>query len=142
MDIRPDDVNLGAIPFSHSYGFSNLVTPLLLQGTPSSSRTTTCRSRSSISANRHRCTVVPAIPMVFEHLTSIRRGDGEFETVRTFLSAGAPLSPSTSRRFRERFGIPIHTFYGCSECGGITYDREGASVERGDGRARRWTASR
>jgi long-chain acyl-CoA synthetase len=69
--------------------------------------------------------------MVFEHLTSIRPGDGEFATVRTFLSAGAPLPASTSRRFRERFGIPIHTFYGCSECGGITYDREGASVERG-----------
>jgi long-chain acyl-CoA synthetase len=34
MDIRADDLNLGAIPFSHSYGFSNLVTPLLLQGTP------------------------------------------------------------------------------------------------------------
>ena len=33
MDIRPDDINLGAIPMSHSYGFSNLVTPLLVQGT-------------------------------------------------------------------------------------------------------------
>jgi long-subunit acyl-CoA synthetase (AMP-forming) len=34
MGIRTDDLNLGAIPFSHSYGFSNLVMPLLLQGTP------------------------------------------------------------------------------------------------------------
>ena len=34
MDIRPDDVNFGAIPMSHSYGFSNLVMPLLAQGTP------------------------------------------------------------------------------------------------------------
>ena len=42
---------------------------------------------------------------------------GDFETVRTFLSAGAPLPADTSRRFRERFGLPIHTFYGCSECG-------------------------
>ena len=33
MDIRADDINLGAIPMSHSYGFSNLVTPLLVQGT-------------------------------------------------------------------------------------------------------------
>jgi len=51
--------------------------------------------------------------------------------VRTCLSAGAPLPAATSRRFRERFGIPIHSFYGCSECGGITYDREGAAAERG-----------
>src|SRR3954468_10740800 len=29
MGIRNDDVNFGVIPLSHSYGFSNLVTPLL-----------------------------------------------------------------------------------------------------------------
>jgi long-chain acyl-CoA synthetase len=51
--------------------------------------------------------------------------------VRTFLSAGAPLPASTSRKFRERFGASIHSFYGCSECGGITYDRAGGAVERG-----------
>src|ERR1700740_2547876 len=34
MDIRPYDVNFGAIPLSHSYGFSNLVMPLIVQGTP------------------------------------------------------------------------------------------------------------
>ena len=128
MDIRASDRNLGAIPFSHSYGFSNLVTPLLMQGT-SIVYSNDYLPHSIIElANRHACTVVPGIPMMFEHLIGV---DGEFTSVRTFLSAGAPLPASTSRRFRERFGIPIHTFYGCSECGGITYDREGAAVERG-----------
>jgi long-chain acyl-CoA synthetase len=131
MGIRPDDRNLGAIPFSHSYGFSNLVTPLILQGTSVVISNDYLPQSIIELANRHACTVVPAIPMVFEHLTSVQRGDGDFATVRTFLSAGAPLSASTSRRFRERFGIPIHSFYGCSECGGITYDREGAAAERG-----------
>jgi long-chain acyl-CoA synthetase len=69
--------------------------------------------------------------MMFDHLASMPRSAGTFETVRTFISAGAPLPPSTSRRFRERFGGSIHSFYGCSECGGITYDREGAAAERG-----------
>lgn len=128
MGITPADVNLGAIPFSHSYGFSNLVTPLLLQGT-AIVVTNDYLPQSLIElANRHRCTVAPLIPMVFEHLAGT---DGRFATVRTFISAGAPLAPSTSRRFRERFGIDIHSFYGCSECGGITYDRRGAAVERG-----------
>ena len=81
--------------------------------------------------NRYRCTVLPGIPMMFDHLAAMPRSAGTFETVRTFISAGAPLQPSTSRRFRERFGAPIHSFYGCSECGGITYDREGAAAERG-----------
>jgi long-chain acyl-CoA synthetase len=69
--------------------------------------------------------------MVFDHLAGLPRTDGYFESVRTFISAGAPLQVSTSFRFRERYGIPIHSFYGCSECGGITYDRRGAAAERG-----------
>ncbi len=129
MDIRPDDRNLGAIPMSHSYGFSNLVTPLLLQGTQIVASNDYLPQSIIDLCNRHQCTVLPAIPMVFEHLTTVAKGD--FRSVRTCLSAGAPLPPATSRRFRERFGIPIHTFYGCSECGGITYDRQGAAVERG-----------
>ncbi len=129
MDIRAGDINLGAIPMSHSYGFSNLVTPLLTQGTAVVISNDYLPQSIVDLANGHRCTVIPAIPMVFDHLVAAAKG--EFATVRTFISAGAPLPPSVSRRFRERFGKPIHTFYGCSECGGITYDREGGSVERG-----------
>ena len=131
MDIRPADTNLGAIPFSHSYGFSNLVTPLLIQGTPVVVSNEYLPLSLIGLANRHRCTVAPLIPMVFEHLASLPLDDGRFETVRTFISAGAPLLPSTSKRFRERFGIDIHSFYGCSEVGGIAYDRAGGAVERG-----------
>jgi long-chain acyl-CoA synthetase len=128
MAITSQDVNLGAIPFSHSYGFSNLVGPLLLNGTPIVISNDYLPQSVVDLCNRFRCTVVPLIPMVYEHL--ILASSGRFETVRTFISAGAPLPPAVSRRFRERFGIPIHTFYGCSECGGITYDRQGGSVER------------
>jgi long-chain acyl-CoA synthetase len=129
MKIGPDDVNLGAIPFSHSYGFSNLVTPLLIQGTAVVVTNDYLPQTLLELANRHRCTVAPLIPMVYSHLTSAAHG--RFETVRTFISAGAPLPAATSRGFRERFGVDIQSFYGCSECGGISYDRRGAAVERG-----------
>jgi len=129
MGIAPHDINLGAIPFSHSYGFSNLVTPLILQGTPIVVTNDYLPQALVDLANRHRCTVAPLIPMVYEHL--IVAAHGEFETVRTFISAGAPLPAHTSRRFRERFGVDIHSFYGTSETGGITYDRRGGAVERG-----------
>jgi long-chain acyl-CoA synthetase len=129
MDIRSSDVNLGAIPMSHSYGFSNLVTPLLVQGTPIVISNDYLPQSVMNLCNQFACTVAPLIPMVFDHL--VTAAAGEFSTVRTFLSAGAPLPAVVSRKFRGRFGIPIHTFYGCSECGGITYDREGSSVERG-----------
>lgn len=129
MGITPGDLNLGAIPFSHSYGFSNLVMPLVHQGTAVVYSNDYLPQSMIEMANRFRCTVVPLIPMVFAHLTTAAHGS--FESVRTFLSAGAPLPATTSRRFRERFGIDIHSFYGCSECGGITYDRRGGAVERG-----------
>jgi long-chain acyl-CoA synthetase len=129
MGITADDINLGAIPFSHSYGFSNLVTPLLVQGTPVVATNAYLPQSLIELANEHRCTVAPLIPMVFDHLATTSHG--AFATVRTFISAGAPLPARTSRRFRERFGIDIHSFYGCSETGGITYDRAGAAAERG-----------
>lgn len=131
MGIEAGDLNLGAIPFSHSYGFSNLVTPLLLQGTAIVATNQYLPLALLAMSNRFGCTVFPGIPMIFDHLSRLPREDGTFETVRTFLSAGAPLRDVVSRAFRERFGAPIHSFYGCSECGGITYDRLGASVERG-----------
>ncbi len=131
MGITADDLNFGAIPFSHSYGFSNLISPLILQGTAIVISNDYLPQSIIDLCNRFACTVVPGIPMMFDHLSNVARGDGEFTTVRTFISAGAPLPPSTSRRFRERFDIDVHTFYGCSECGGITYDRAGAAVERG-----------
>lgn len=130
MDIRPDDVNFGAIPMSHSYGFSNLVMPLLVQGTPVVISNQYLPQSVIDLCNQYWCTVVPLIPMVFEHLSNLPLDDGTFTTARTFLSAGAPLPATTSRRFRERFNHPIHSFYGCSECGGITYDRRGAAAER------------
>ncbi|MDQ6802308.1 MAG: acyl--CoA ligase [Acidobacteriota bacterium] len=131
MGIGPDDVNFGAIPLSHSYGFSNLVTPLIAQGTTLVISNSYLPQTIVDFCNRYQCTILPGIPMMFDHLSSTDRADGGFETVRTFISAGAPLPSPTSRRFRERFGKSIHSFYGCSECGGITYDREGAAVERG-----------
>ncbi|MCM2316284.1 MAG: acyl--CoA ligase [Thermoanaerobaculia bacterium] len=131
MGIAPEDLNLGAIPFSHSYGFSNLVTPLLLQGTAIVATNVYLPLSILDLANRHRCTVIPGIPMMFDHLSQLAADDGRFEHARTLISAGAPLRASVSRQFRERFGIDIHSFFGCSECGGIAYDRAGASVERG-----------
>jgi len=44
--------------------------------------------------------------------------------LRVCISAGAPLPIATAKKFRDKFALPIHSFYGASECGGICYDRE------------------
>jgi acyl-coenzyme A synthetase/AMP-(fatty) acid ligase len=45
--------------------------------------------------------------------------------LRLCISAGAPLPLAVAKKFRQKFGSSIHSFYGASECGGICYDREG-----------------
>lgn len=122
MGIGPNDINYGVIPFSHSYGFSNLITPLLYQGT----KLVCSRDRlprpiyEQILASE--ATVFPGTPALFHALSSLEETAG-LGKVRLCISAGAPLQPEISRKFKLRFDKKIHSFYGSSECGGITFDR-------------------
>ncbi|MEI6279592.1 MAG: class I adenylate-forming enzyme family protein [Verrucomicrobiae bacterium] len=129
MGLRTDDVHFGVIPFSHSYGFSNLVTPLLCRGirlvvAPDALPRAIEKSLASSGA-----TVLPAVPALFRGLLS---ADSLPPGLRLCISAGAPLEPSIVREFHARFGLKIHSFYGASECGGICYDAsEDPLVEAG-----------
>ena len=122
MGIRPDDVNFGVIPFSHSYGFSNLIAPLLYQGTRL--LCSTDRMPRAVYNHLQSCgaTVFPGTPALFQALSSLS-DVGEPLSIRLCISAGAPLAPEIARQFHRRFGLKIHRFYGSSECGGIAYDR-------------------
>jgi acyl-coenzyme A synthetase/AMP-(fatty) acid ligase len=49
------------------------------------------------------------------------------------ISAGARLEPEVAGAFQAKFGRSIHSFYGSSETGGITYDPTGESAATGRG---------
>jgi long-chain acyl-CoA synthetase len=124
MNIGPNDLNFGVISFSHSYGFSNLITPLLLQGTAlvcASDRMprAVCEQIAGSGA-----TVFPGTPTLFQAVAALPQ-PFSLGKMHLCISAGAPLSSEVNRSFHRRFGLAIHTFYGSSECGGIAYDREG-----------------
>ncbi len=51
--------------------------------------------------------------------------------LRLGISAGSPLQPELAHLFATRFGLRLHSFYGSSETGGITYDRTGAAAFTG-----------
>jgi acyl-CoA synthetase (AMP-forming)/AMP-acid ligase II len=123
MGITSADLNFAAIPLEHSYGFSNLVTPLLLRGVPMA--VTEDRFPRAILAaiERTGATVFPGTPVFFQYLADLEGGAPR--KLRLCISAAAPLPLAVWQKFRERFGIAIHVFYGSSECGGITYDRVG-----------------
>jgi long-chain acyl-CoA synthetase len=130
MDISDDDLNFGVIPVSHSYGFSNLLTPLIARGVPMVvSRDRTPRAVLADLA-RTGATVFPGTPAFYQAFCDI--GDvPPLAKLRLCISAGAPLSSAVAKQFFEEFKQPIHSFYGASECGGICYDRHGTTFEDG-----------
>lgn len=130
MDISDDDLNFGVIPVSHSYGFSNLLTPLMARGVPMVvSRDRTPRAVLADLA-RTGATVFPGTPAFYQAFCDI--GDvPPLPKLRLCISAGAPLSSAVAKKFFEKFKQPIHSFYGASECGGICYDRHGTTFEDG-----------
>jgi long-chain acyl-CoA synthetase len=130
MDISDDDLNFGVIPVSHSYGFSNLLTPLIARGVPMVvSRDRTPRAVLADLA-RTGATVFPGTPAFYQAFCDI--GDvPPLQKLRLCISAGASLSSAVAKKFFEKFRQPIHSFYGASECGGICYDRHGTTFEDG-----------
>ena len=123
MKITGADLNFGVIPISHSYGFSNLLTPLIARGVPMVlSRDRTPRAILSDLA-RSNATVFPGMPVFYQTFCEMDYVPA-LPKLRLCISAGAPLPRTVAKKFREKFNLPIHSFYGSSECGGICYDRE------------------
>jgi long-chain acyl-CoA synthetase len=131
MGFQDEDRLLATIPLSHSYGLSSLAMPALMRGTllilPEEDRA----FDPFDAAARTGATVFPTVPAVLDALLRLNEPPAWPASLRLVLTAGAPLSPATAVRFRETFGLPVHVFYGASECGGICYDREGTAGERG-----------
>ncbi|MGI9244656.1 MAG: class I adenylate-forming enzyme family protein [Verrucomicrobiales bacterium] len=118
--------NVGVISMAHSYGFSNLVLPLLLHGVPlilggdplpnSLARALDCLPETGGN--------IPAVPAMWR--AWLAAGCLDRRLVHTAISAGAPLSLELERAIYDQVGIKVHNFYGSSECGGIAYDRSDA----------------
>jgi len=130
MGITDADLNFGVVPISHSYGFSNLLTPLIARGVPVViSRDRTPRAILD-DLGRSNATVFPGMPVFYQAFCEIERVS-VLPNLRLCISAGAPLPAAVAMKFRRKFDLRIHSFYGASECGGICYDREGISSSEG-----------
>jgi acyl-CoA synthetase (AMP-forming)/AMP-acid ligase II len=130
MGISDGDLNFAVIPISHSYGFSNLLTPLIVRGVPMVvSRDRTPRAVLDDIA-RSGATVFPGMPVFYQAFCDVD-DVSTLPKLRLCISAGAALGGKVARNFFEKFKQPIHSFYGASECGGICYDRDGRTFEDG-----------
>ncbi len=130
MGISNADLNFGVIPISHSYGFSNLLTPLIARAVPMvMSRDRTPRAILADLA-RSNATVFPGMPVFYQAFCEMEYVP-QLPNLRLCISAGASLARAVATKFREKFNLTIHSFYGASECGGICYDRETTNEEEG-----------
>ena len=119
MGLDPAEPNLGVLSLAHSYGFSNLITPLLLQGIPLilvPSPLPELIQRAAAGFSRLTLPAVPALWRAWHEAGAIPGA------VRCAISAGAPLSLALEQAVFARSGLKLHNFYGASECGGIAYD--------------------
>jgi len=126
MGIRADDLNYGVIALTHSYGFSNLVTPLLCRGVRLVVASDPLPRAIESGLRMTGATVLAAVPAMFRGLLSAKSLP---ESLRLCISAGSLLDPDLAMEFSGKFGHKIHTFYGASECGGICYDASEDPVE-------------
>jgi long-chain acyl-CoA synthetase len=119
MGLSPDWPNLGVISLAHSYGFSNLVLPLLLHGIPlilAGAPLPEIVLRASKTESAITLPAVPALWRTWQDANAIP------DNVRLAISAGAPLPVALEQDVFATRGLKIHNFYGSSECGGIAYD--------------------
>jgi len=128
MGIRPDDLNLGIIPFGHSYGLGNLIVPLLVQGTPIITAASPLPASLAADCARWKPTVFPSVPMLLRALMLTGVEPSAIASLRLIISAGAPLPPDVATAFAQHFCKRIHSFYGSSETGGISFDRTGEAA--------------
>ena len=119
MGLRPEWPNLGVISLAHSYGFSNLVLPLLLHGIPLILAPSTLPEAVRGAAAHWPALTLPAVPALW---SAWHEAAAIPKPIRLAISAGAPLPVALEQAVFERIGLKIHNFYGSSECGGIAFD--------------------
>ena len=119
MGLKPDWPNLGVVSLAHSYGFSNLVLPLLLHRIP-----LILAGSALPEAVRRAAALEPAITLAGVPALWSRWHEAEAipANVRLAISAGALLPLRLEQSIFAKSGLKIHNFYGSSECGGIAYD--------------------
>ncbi len=124
MGITAADVSLGVVPLTHAYGFGCIALQLLLQGTTIVLRDTFTPRQLMSDLEAHRVSAFFGVPFMFDY---VRRNEADPRPLlqsRLIVTAGAPIEPATMRHFHEAWRRKIHSLYGASETGGITFDAD------------------
>jgi len=119
MGLRADWPNVGVISLAHSFGFSNLVLPLLLHGVPLVLAAAPLPEIIRRAAAAEKNVTIPAVPAMWR---AWHEAGAIPKNLQLAISAGAPLPVKLEQDVFGSTGVKIHNFLGASECGGIAYD--------------------
>ena len=130
MKLSPAIPNLSVISLAHSYGFSNIVLPLILHGVPVHLAAVPFPRAIQEIFKNHAALVIPAVPSIWRawHRAGILKN----APISFAISAGAPLALDLEVDIFTDAGLKIHNFYGASECGGISLDLSPSPRESGE----------
>jgi long-chain acyl-CoA synthetase len=122
MEIRPGDVGAACVPLAHAYGMGNLLLPLLLTGSSIVLRDRFVHSQWARDVTELGVSIFPGVPYIFDYLRRLGGEAAPIAAIRLVVTAGAPIDAATLRYFKEKFGIKIHSLYGTTETGSISFD--------------------
>ena len=135
----PDDVVLGVLPLSFTYGMSQLLTTAKAGATLVLERSFAYPFQVVQRVKEERVTGFPGVPMIFGSLLRLKKiAPEDFDSVRYVTNAGAALPPAYIAPLRALFrNARIFAMYGQTECVRAAYmppgelDANPTSVGRG-----------
>ncbi|MBO0701986.1 MAG: AMP-binding protein, partial [Candidatus Dormibacteraeota bacterium] len=114
--ITPDDRIFAAAPLFHITGMVGHLALSVLSGATMVLAHRFQGEETLRQIERHRCTfTVCAITAYLAMLQALEREPHDLSSLRVAQSGGAPVSPATVERFRERTGVEIRNVYGLTE---------------------------
>ena len=123
VGLGPDDVILGALPLTHSFGCRMAMLLALAVG----ARLVVMRrfdgARALALLDEHAVTFWPAVPTMLAAVCAPEQADvPRPRALRWILSAGAPLADALCRRAEARLGCEVRQGYGLTEASFSTID--------------------
>jgi long-chain acyl-CoA synthetase len=128
LSIDRADVIFCAIPLFHNFGAVHCMMAAAASGAklvmlehphPFLLR----RARALKLLQEHAVTILPAVPLIFEHLAASSR-TADLGAIRMCYSAAAALTRDTAEAFYAKYAIAIRQHYGCTEAGALTLNTD------------------
>lgn len=130
MELSATDIGCATVPLAHSYGMGALLMPLLIKGMSLVFRDRFVHAQWAGDVERMGITVFPGVPFIFDYLGRAGDSAAPIAAIRLVVTAGAPIDFETVKYFKDRFGVKIHSLYGTTETGSISFDSSSTVDDR------------